>query len=391
MFGVYAGAFFRMNIKFIYKEPIRFMGSLNKVVYPWMNKKKPFWVTQEANPYADEDITPENKEFLERQRIEALTTSPIITEQWTQVPWTPYVTQRCGLIAIKLGVYPLWTKTGEKMDCTVFQVPDNHALRYTPPSEIDKYISLLHPRHYWLNSKRPPSWITQKRWGIQLVGAFSADPIEFTPEWCGLFKEAGVPPKRKISRFLVSPDAALKPGTPLSVHHFRVGDYLDITARTINRGFQGVIERWGMKGGPAAHGSTKFHRRMGSAAGCGGPIARGKRMPGVMGNRFRSLRGVMIVRINPKLGLIYVPGATPGPVHAYCLLHDSWLANRQRRLDANPPPVPTCIPSIVNESNSHQFDSTFSLDDDDDFDQDIYHESIHPSCDPSISYSEDSA
>ncbi|CAH8579184.1 unnamed protein product [Dicrocoelium dendriticum] len=58
-------------------------------------------------------------------------------------------------------------------------------------------------------------------------------------------------------------------GTPLCVHHFRVGDHLDVTARTINRGFQGVIERWGMKGGPAAHGSTKFHRRMGSAAGMG--------------------------------------------------------------------------------------------------------------------------
>ncbi|VDP87466.1 unnamed protein product [Schistosoma mattheei] len=52
-----------------------------------------------------------------------------------------------------------------------------------------------------------------------------------------------------------------------------------------------------MKGGPAAHGSTKFHRRMGSNAGIEGVIPRGKRMAGVMGNRFRSLRGVMVSQV----------------------------------------------------------------------------------------------
>lgn len=100
------------------------MGSLNKVLYPWMNRKKPFWVTQEASPYVDEYITSENKTFLEQQRIDSLTssTSPVITDQPAQVPWKPYVTQRCGLIAIKLGLYPMWTKTGKKIDCTIFQV-----------------------------------------------------------------------------------------------------------------------------------------------------------------------------------------------------------------------------------------------------------------------------
>ncbi|CAH8616948.1 unnamed protein product [Heterobilharzia americana] len=393
MIGTYFGALIiRTNAKFIYNEPVRFMGSLNKVLYPWMNRKKPFWITQQTNPLIDDDITPENKLFLEQERMNILTNnkSPVIAEQWTQVPWTPYVTQRCGLIAVKLGMYPLWSKTGRKVDCTIFQVPDNHAIRYTPPAEIDKFISLQHPRHYWLNNKHPPSWITQKRWGIQLVGAFSADPIEFTPEWCDIFKKAGVPPKRKLSRFLVSPDAALKPGTPLSVHHFRVGDYLDVTARTINRGFQGVIERWGMKGGCAGHSSTKFHRRMGSAAGSGGPIDRGKRMAGVMGNRFRNVRGLLILRMNPKLGLIYVLGPTPGPVHAYCLLHDSWLVNHRRQLDVNPPPVPTYLPSIGDKNNSSTLDPSIYLDSDDDFEQDIYHESIHPSYSPSITYSVES-
>ncbi|VDP94663.1 unnamed protein product [Echinostoma caproni] len=201
-----------------------------------MNKRKPYWIKETAEPQDDLDLTVENRELLKQERLQHFLSqnSPIITEQWKQTDWIPNVTQRCGLIAIKLGMYPLWTKSGKKLDCTILQVPDNHAIRYIPPSEIDNYLSLRDPRGYWLNNQRIPSWVAQRRWGLQLVGAVSADPIEFSEAWCNLFKAAGVPPKRKISRFLVSPDAALKPGTPLGIHHFRVGDYVDITARTFS-------------------------------------------------------------------------------------------------------------------------------------------------------------
>jgi len=36
----------------------------------------------------------------------------------------------------------------------------------------------------------------------------------------------------------------------------------------IERGFQGVMRRWGFKGGPNTHGTTKWHRRPG-CIGCG--------------------------------------------------------------------------------------------------------------------------
>ncbi|CAH8579198.1 unnamed protein product [Dicrocoelium dendriticum] len=212
----------------------RFIGKSSKVIYPWMNRRKPYWVDQEADPRSDEDLTQENKAFLEAERMRLLAErkSPLIAEQWTQSSWIPNVTQRCGLIGIKLGMYPLWTKEGKKLDCTIIQIPDNHALRYVPPAKIDDYLSLRDPRGYWFNDKQVPSWITQRRWGLQLVGAVSADPLEFTPAWCGLFNEAGVPPKRKISRFLVSPDAALKPGNLIQAVSFTL---MMIRCRFISR------------------------------------------------------------------------------------------------------------------------------------------------------------
>ncbi|KAL7053704.1 hypothetical protein AAHC03_026894 [Spirometra sp. Aus1] len=350
-----------------------------------MNRRKPYWVDQKADPRVDEDITHENKDFLLEQRLNSSSRSPVINAQNIQKPWAPLQTQRCGLIAVKLGMYPMWNKRGEKIDCTILQVPDNHALRYVPPDQLDNYLSLRDPRGDWLNNQRLPSWITQKRWGLQIVGAMSADPIEFTPEWCGLFTSAGVAPKRKISRFLVSPDAALDPGTPIYMQHFRIGDYVDVTARTINRGFQGVIERWGMSGGPALHGSTKFHRRVGSLAGAGKKVIRGKKMPGVMGNRYRSLRGLQILRMNPRLNLIYLSGPTPGPVHSFCLLHDSWLINRQHELAENPPPNPTWFPN-EQESLKAEDNQPGSVDYFDDFAEDVYHESIHRYDEPSITF-----
>lgn len=41
----------------------------------------------------------------------------------------------------------------------------------------------------------------------------------------------------------------------------------------LDRGFQGVMKRWGFKGMPATHGVTKTHRRPGNI-GAGGAKAR---------------------------------------------------------------------------------------------------------------------
>ena len=37
-----------------------------------------------------------------------------------------------------------------------------------------------------------------------------------------------------------------------------------LLSTSIGHGFEGVVKRWGMKGGPASHGTTKWHRRIGS-------------------------------------------------------------------------------------------------------------------------------
>ncbi|KAJ3633994.1 hypothetical protein MTP99_010906 [Tenebrio molitor] len=121
--------------------------------------------------------------------------------------------------------------------------------------------------------------------GAQRTGAEAADPSLFTREYCGIFKDSGVIPKKTLARFFVSHDAALSPGTLVNALHFQVGNYVDVRGLTIDRGFQGVMKRHGFKGMPASHGVTKTHRRGGNIGGGGekGRVWPGTKMPGHMG------------------------------------------------------------------------------------------------------------
>ena len=59
------------------------------------------------------------------------------------------------------------------------------------------------------------------------------------------------------------------------------------------RGFQGVVKRFRVAGGPASHGSM-FHRRIGSIGmrQTPGRSWKNQRMPGHMGSKFRTVRAI---------------------------------------------------------------------------------------------------
>ena len=267
---------------------------------------------------------------------------------------------RTGVLAVKLGIIPQWTKDGHRFNCTLLQVLDNHVIRYTNPEQS------LTNRGY------QEKW-SKGHFGLMVVGALSCDPFSFSKRYNNLFAEAGVPPKRKLTRFLVTPDAAIEPGTPLKATHFNVGDYVDCQAKTIGHGFQGVVKRWAFKGGPASHGTTKWHRRPGSIGGGGDKAAvwKGKKMPGHMGADWNSLKGLRIWRVNTKYNVLYVMGQNiPGPTHCYVRIMDSQLRNRKRDRLEMPPPMPTYYPEDgpvqeeLFDDELHQFsDPTITFDD----------------------------
>ncbi|VEL27151.1 unnamed protein product [Protopolystoma xenopodis] len=100
----------------------RSIGKFTRAIFPWMNRRKPYWVDQFADPSTDHDLSFENNLFLKQKRLEEHLSrgETLRVGLNSQNPWVNE-TQRCGLVAIKIGMYPLWTKQGRKLDCTLLQ------------------------------------------------------------------------------------------------------------------------------------------------------------------------------------------------------------------------------------------------------------------------------
>src|SRR5574344_157290 len=89
--------------------------------------------------------------------------------------------------------------------------------------------------------------------------------------------------------------------------------FVDVTATSKGKGFQGVMKRWSFHGGRASHGS-KFHREAGGTGCCTTPghSLKNIRMPGHMGFEQVTVQNLKIVKADPELKVLLVRGAIPG-------------------------------------------------------------------------------
>ena len=168
--------------------------------------------------------------------------------------------------------------------------------------------------------------------GCLVVGALSTDPQKYTKDYCGLFTDSGVMPKKILARFPVTSNAIIQPGTPLNAGHFQPGQFVDAIARVSRRGFQGGMKRHGYSGMPSdIKGCTKSHRRVGTI-GSGRAKSRvwpGQKEPGHMGGHFRTMAGLQILRINYKYNVIYILGqGIPGEHGEMVKLFDSKIPTK---------------------------------------------------------------
>jgi large subunit ribosomal protein L3 len=100
----------------------------------------------------------------------------------------------------------------------------------------------------------------------------------------------------------------------VTVEAFADGERVDVTGITKGRGTQGVMRRWGFKGGPASHGSKKWHRRPGSIGQrkTPGRVYKGKRMAGHYGQERVTTSNLEIVEVRGASNLLLIKGAIPG-------------------------------------------------------------------------------
>lgn len=118
---------------------------------------------------------------------------------------------------------------------------------------------------------------------------------------------------RVLSEVRLTEAPTLKVGDIVNVTTFTEGQLVDVIGVTKGKGFQGVVKRFRVAGGPATHGSM-FHRRIGSVGmrQTPGRVWKNQAMPGHMGQLQRTMQNLRVVKIVAEKNLILVKGAIPG-------------------------------------------------------------------------------
>lgn len=118
---------------------------------------------------------------------------------------------------------------------------------------------------------------------------------------------------RVLAEVRLAAEPTLKVGDVVNASAFHEGQYVDVIGVTKGKGFQGVVRRFRVAGGPASHGSM-FHRRIGAIGmrQTPGRTWKNQPMPGHMGQLRRTVQNLCVVKVIADKNLILVKGAIPG-------------------------------------------------------------------------------
>lgn len=129
----------------------------------------------------------------------------------------------------------------------------------------------------------------------------------------GHLAKNGISAVSHLQEFRVDSTEEYNLGDLLTVSGFEAGQKIDVISKTKGRGFQGVVKRWGFRGGKNSHGHM-MHRRPGSIGQCQWPgeVDKGRKMPGHMGNKNRTVQNLTVVKVIEDKNIILVKGSLPG-------------------------------------------------------------------------------
>ena len=130
----------------------------------------------------------------------------------------------------------------------------------------------------------------------------------------GHCKAAGKGGFYHIKEFRITDPEAYELGQEIQLAELiKIGDEVHISGKSKGRGFQGVIKRYGFKGGNKTHGSM-FHRRPGSIGCSAWPsrVIKGKKMPGRMGNELLTKKNLTVIDVRADENIMLVKGSVPG-------------------------------------------------------------------------------
>ena len=201
-----------------------------------------------------------------------------------------------GLIAKKLGMTREFFDTGLSVPVTVLSIEKGRILDI----------------------------ITKEKRGYNAikVGFGKIKASKLTNQMKGVFSKKNTEPKKILKEFRVDNLNDYKEGNEIGLELFKGQKFVDITSKTIGKGFAGVMKRHNFGGLRASHGVSVSHRAHGSTGHSQDPgkVFKGKKMAGHMGNKFRTIQNLEIIKSDIENNLIFVKGSVPGSKNSIVLI-----------------------------------------------------------------------
>ena len=138
----------------------------------------------------------------------------------------------------------------------------------------------------------------------------------------GYFAKKNTEPKKKLKEFRVTNLENYKEGNEFGLEIFKDIKFVDVKAKTIGKGFAGVMKRHNFSGLRASHGVSVSHRSHGSTGQRQDPgkVFKGKKMAGHMGDKIRTIQNIEIIKTDTDNNLLYLKGSIPGSKNSEVLI-----------------------------------------------------------------------
>jgi len=233
--------------------------------------------------------------------------------------------KRCGALAIKVGMLPVFDDWGVRHPCTVLYLDNNVVLGHK-----------TYEQHGYLAMQIAAGQRKRKNVGGTVLGQYKA-----------ILEENEHPPYM-VREFRITDESLLLPiNSRIHARHFCPGQNIDVSGISKGKGFQGAMKRHNFGGMPASHGVSRSHRSLGATGQCQDPgkVFKGKKMAGQMGAERVTVQNLRIIKIDRGRNLLYIEGAVPGNKGNFVEIRDAvkkplWRTEKVAgALDR--PPLPT--------------------------------------------------
>lgn len=204
-----------------------------------------------------------------------------------------------GIVGKKVGMTRVFSQAGESIPVTVVEVPANRVSQLKSAKASDGYNALQ-----------------------IVVGTKKSSHVN--KAMAGHFAKAGLEGGLCMHEFRVDENllSDKKIGDEIKVDLFKEGEIVDVRGLTKGKGFAGTVKRHHFSMQDATHGNSLSHRAPGSIGQrqTPGRVFKGKRMSGHMGDVYRTIQNLEVVRIDSGRNLILIRGALPGAPGGFLII-----------------------------------------------------------------------